>query len=273
MSAEHRPDWLVVEPRERYDLRASTHLNSHSLAAFRKCPRLLRLGPQAPTWRQEPQALLIGRAFHCLVLEGRGEFDRRFAVGGPVNPRTGRRYGRDTDAHRRWVAGHGKDAVDDDSACLLEAMKAGLDSSPHAVRLLGDGVGEVTVIGSIRGVPCQSRLDWLRWAGGPHDAAIVDLKTCGDLDEFEADSIERGHHRQLAFYRLVVESCSGGLSLPCMLVGVEKRAPNRCGTWRLDEALLADAARDVEAAVDALAECRRLDHWPTGYEEPRLLTA
>lgn len=273
MSGSDRPGWLVVEPRDRYDLRAATHLNSHSLATFRKCPRLYRLGPQVPSWRHEPQAVLLGRAFHCLVLEGRDEFDRRFAVGGPVNPRTGRTYGRDTDAHRRWLEEHGKDAIDDDAACLLAAMKAGLDSSPHAVGLLSRGLGEVTTIGSIRGVPCQSRIDWIRWHGGPDDAAIVDLKTCGDLDEFESSSIERGHHRQLAFYRLVVESCSGGLVLPCMLVGVEKRPPNRCGVWRIDESLLAKASREVEDAVDALVECRRLDRWPTGFEEPRLLTA
>jgi len=268
-----RPPWLILEPRDRYDLRIATHLNSHSLATFRKCPRLYSLGPSLPTWKQEPQSVLVGRAFHCLVLEGQEIFDGQFAVGGPLNPRTGKPYGRTTESYKQWLEHEGKDAIDDETAALLSRMQVGLMSSPHARKLLSSGFGESTVLGTIGNVPCQSRIDWVHWRGDPCSAAIVDLKTCGDLDEFESSSIERGHHRQLAFYRLVVESCSGGLVLPCMLVGVEKRPPNRCGVWRIDESLLAKASREVEDAVDALVECRRLDRWPTGFEEPRLLTA
>lgn len=267
-----RPPWLILEPRDRYDLRIVTHLNSHSLATFRKCPRLYSLGPLLPTWKQEPQSVLVGRAFHCLVLEGQEIFDGQFAVGGPLNPRTGKPYGRTTETYKQWLEHEGKDAIDDETAALLSRMQVGLMSSPHAMELLSSGFGESTVLGTIGNVPCQSRIDWVHWRGDPCSAAIVDLKTCGDLDEFESASILYGYHQQLAFYRLVVESSSGHV-LPCMLIGIEKRSPNRCGVWRIDESLLDQAAQEVRSDIARLAECRNLDRWPTGYETPRVLTA
>jgi hypothetical protein len=267
-----RPPWLILEPRDRYDRRTATHLNSHSLATFMKCPRLYSLGQSPPMWKQEPQSVLVGRAFHCLVLEGEEAFDRQFIVGGPLNPRTGTPFGRTTKAFKQWLEEEGKDALDEETAALLSSLKVGLMSSPHAMELLSSGFGESTVLGTINGLPCQSRIDWVRWTGDPSEAVIVDLKTCGDLDEFESNSIQYGYHRQLAFYRLVAES-SSGLVLPCMLIGIEKRSPNRCGVWRLDDSLLLKAVKDVKVAISAMQECRRLDHWPTGYESPRLLTA
>jgi hypothetical protein len=47
--------------------------------------------------------MVLGSAAHKLILEGRHEFDLCYAVGAPVNERTGKEYGRDTQAFARWV--------------------------------------------------------------------------------------------------------------------------------------------------------------------------
>jgi hypothetical protein len=266
-----KPPWAIVEPRDRYDLRIATHLNSHRLSRFRKCPRLFRVGPDTPLWRSEPIALVIGRAFHALMLEGTEAFDREFIVGGPINPKTGKAYGRTSAIYKQWVEASGRVALDDETAALLARMEVAVRSSPHATALLAHGLPEATVLGRIEGVDCQARIDWVHWTGRAEGGAIVDLKTCGDLDEFEQTAHLRGYIHQLAFYRAVVESASD-LVLPCRLVAVEKRAPVRCGVWHVDAELLARADDENRAAVRRLAECRRLDEWPTGFEAPRQLS-
>ena len=63
----------------------------------------------------------------------------------------------------------------------------------------------------------------------------------------------------------------GGLLVPVYLVAADKKEPFRCGVWRVSDDTLAIAQRENEAAIRRLAACRERDHWPTGYEEVRML--
>ena len=99
----------------------------------------------------------------------------------------------------------------------------------------------------------------------------MDFKTCDDLTWFESDARRYGYHRQMAFYRAVLAQPLGGLLAPVYLVAIEKREPFRCGVWRVSEDTLAIAQRENEAAIRRLAACREQNHWPTGYEEIRVL--
>ena len=49
-------------------------------------------------------ALLIGRATHVRILEGRDVYEAAFAFGGPVNPKTGKPFGSNTKAFAEWAA-------------------------------------------------------------------------------------------------------------------------------------------------------------------------
>ena len=75
---------------------------------------------------------------------------------------------------------------------------------------------------------------------------------------------------QMAFYRAVLETVIGEHA-PVHIVAVEKKEPFRCGVWRLGDDTLAIAQRENEAAIRRLLACRKLDQWPTGYEEVRVL--
>ena len=118
------------------------------------------------------------------------------------------------------------------------------------------------------GVPCQIRIDWVHPYRG-----IVDLKTCDDLTWFEADARRYGYVYQLAFYRAILSQVLDQLLVPVHLVAVEKKPPFRCGVWRVDNDTLAIAQSENEAAIRRLKECQRLDAWPTGYENIRMLCA
>jgi hypothetical protein len=108
MTTLNIPSQLIDEPEAVYAAKRADHLSSHALADFRKSPWLYRKKQLGLIPDSDSTAYLLGRAAHCLILEGQDEFDARFAVGGPVNPKTGRPFGRDTKAFTAWQAEIGK---------------------------------------------------------------------------------------------------------------------------------------------------------------------
>ena len=260
--------FLIREPAAVYHARARDHLSSHALADFRRCPLLYRRKRQGLITEPDRSAYVVGRAAHVLILEGRERYKAEYAVGGPVNPRTGEPFGPTTKAFQKWAARCGKAVLGDADAAIVERMAGSVKDHIFARELLADGVAEGVVRVDYDGHACQGRLDWLNPI---EDRGIVDLKTCQDIDGFEAQVHDFGYAHQLAFYReLVRRAC--GHALPVHLIAVEKREPFRCGVWKLDDALLEAARIENEQAMAELKRCRDRDTWPTGYESLRLLT-
>jgi len=96
-------DFLVRESEAEYRRRAETHLTSHALADFRKCPLLYWKKKQGLIPDEDRPAYLVGRAAHKLILEGIEAFEGAYAVGGPINPNSGRPYGPRTKAYAEWA--------------------------------------------------------------------------------------------------------------------------------------------------------------------------
>ena len=75
-------------------------MSSHLLADFRESPELYRRKTTGQIEDTESPALAIGRAAHCLILEGRMAFDGQYLVAdGPVNAKTGEPFGKSTKAY------------------------------------------------------------------------------------------------------------------------------------------------------------------------------
>lgn len=270
-------DVLISEPADLYHARAEDYLSSHQLADFRKCPLLYRRKQLGLAEDADRPAYLVGRAAHTLILEGRDRFEAAYAVGGPVNPSTGRPYGSRTKAYAEWAASLEAEVLTDDQAALVEQMAAGVEANAIAMELLSEGVAEGVVRADYCGIACQARLDWFH-----PDCGIVDLKTCDDLTWLESDARRYGYAHQLAFYRAVLGAaleedgpaegaafCEGTRSVSVYLIGVEKREPFRCGVWRMGGEVLGLAQRENEEAIGRLLRCRQTDTWPTLYEDVR----
>jgi hypothetical protein len=271
--------FLIREPAAEYHDKAKMYLSSHALADFRRCPLLFWKRKQGLILDEDRPAYLLGRAAHVLILEGGARFDEEYAVGGPINPRTGKPFGTATQAYAEWAATQGKPVVTDEQYQLISCMKAGVEDNPTAVELLAEGMAEGVVRTEYCGTPCQSRLDWFNPQRG-----IVDLKTCDDLTWFEADARRYGYAHQMAFYRAVLNvemrnpvrlsyadgqfDSMGGI--PVHIIAIEKKEPFRCGVWQLSEQTLAVAQRDNEVAIERLKQCGASNSWPTGYEEVRV---
>jgi len=255
-----------VEPAEEYHRQADRYLSSHQLIDFIKCPWLYRkksLGLIADT---DSPNYLIGRAAHTRILEGRDAYETQFALGGPINPKTNKPYGSNTKAFAEWAVAQGKPVLSHDQADLIEQMASGVAMNDEAVDLLLYGRSEGVIRTDYCDTPCQIRIDWVH----PH-RGIVDFKTCDDLTWFEADARRYGYHRQMAFYRAVLAQVLDGEMVPVHLVAAEKKEPFRCGVWRVGDDTLTIAQRENESAIRRLRTCWDNDHWPTGFEQVRLL--
>lgn len=257
---------LDSEPAAQYHAQANRFLSSHHLLDFIKCPWLYRKKESGLIEDAESPSYLIGRATHVRVLEGHDIYEAEFALGGPVNPKTGKPFGTGTKAFAEWAEAQGKPVLSHEQVDLVEQMASGVEMNDEAVALLLYGRAEGVVRAEYCGTPCQIRIDWLH----PH-RGIVDFKTCDDLTWFEADARRYGYHRQVAFYRAVLAQALGGTLVPVHLIAVEKKEPFRCGVWRVGDDTLAQAQRENEAAIRRLLACRENDDWPTGFEEIRVL--
>jgi hypothetical protein len=254
---------LIVEPEEAYAAGRRENLSSHALNEFRRNPRLYRQKQLGLVVEEERAAFVIGRAAHCRVLEGEAEFRRRFAIGGPINPKTGKSFGQDTKAYAEWAAAIGKPAISQDTADLCDRLAHAVRGHETAAALLGEGQAEGVVRAEYGGIASQIRIDWTHPERG-----IVDLKTIDDLDYFELQARSFGYAHQLAFYRAILTQASSRKP-EVHVIAVEKKEPFRVGVWRFSDQVLDAAARDNQAAIERLKVCRAQDSWPTGYEAVR----
>ena len=262
--------FVAQEDEKLYRRRAAECMSSHQLRDFRWCPAyFVRKRAGLVSYSDSP-AFLVGRALHCLAIEGRAEYDRRYMTGGPVNEKTGKPYGADTKAHREWAAAQERDVLTADQAALVEQMADAAASHDVASRWFSGGVGECVARHPLGGVPCQIRIDCLHPNHG-----IVDLKTTADIDWFESDARKFGYLHQLAFYRDVLAGAAGVKpgDIPCRLVAVEKDEPFRCGAWTVTPGSLDDCSRQNLAALDQYVRCEASGVWPTRYEEERTFCA
>ena len=169
--------FLIFEPAEVYHAKRDKYLSSHQLAEFRRNPLLFNKKQLGLVTDEDRPAFLLGRAAHALILEGREAYEREFAFGGPVNPKTGESFGSRTKAFQEWADAQGKPVLTDDQVLLIENLNAAVYAHEHAAALLADGVAEGVIRADYCGVACQARFDWVNPTRG-----IVDLKTCDSID-------------------------------------------------------------------------------------------
>jgi len=258
---------LEAEPAQQYHAKAGDYLSSHQLLDFVKCPLLYRRKALGLIEDKDSTAYLLGRAAPVRILEGRDVYETQFALGGPINPRTGKPYGSNTQAFRGWAEAQGKPVLSHDNVELIEQMASGVAMNDEAVDLLLYGRSEGVIRTTYCDTPCQARFDWIH----PH-RGIVDLKTTADLTWFENDAKRRRYHNQMAFYQAVLAQVIDQL-VPVYLIGIEKTEPFRCGVWRISDDTLAIARQENEEAIRRLRRAWEIDAFPTGYEVIRILDA
>ena len=158
-------NFIIHEPADEYHARSRSgeFMSSHLLADFRESPALYRKKVQGQIQENESAAFTIGRAAHCLILEGRNAFDKEYVVSdGPINPRTGESYGSKTKAFAEWAATQEREVVSGKDFNFILKLQTGVWLHPVASELLATGVAEGVIRTEYCGVPCQIRMDCSR---------------------------------------------------------------------------------------------------------------
>ncbi|MCK4602116.1 MAG: hypothetical protein KAU28_06600 [Phycisphaerae bacterium] len=68
-------DVLIAEPAEEYHAKANEYMSSHQLLDFMACPWLYRKKQLGLIEDRDTPAMLIGRATHTRILEGRDAYE------------------------------------------------------------------------------------------------------------------------------------------------------------------------------------------------------
>jgi len=276
---------LIDEPFPVYLANREKYLTSHQLMDFIRCPRLYYLkktGALTTDPNKTSSELILGSAAHKLILEGRKEFDLCYAVGAPINERTGKEYGRDTQAFAKWVEqqradkGSAVEFITTDQWYTISSMADAVAKHEEAQKLLHHGVAERVLHSDFNGIPVQSRLDWFTEMG--EVPVIVDLKTSNDLDSFEYDARKFLYGIQFAFYQQIFVSATideyeleAVIPPKVFAVAVEKREPFRCGVFEVPDGVLAHFNAKMFAAIESLKQCQCEGEYPTLYESLQTL--
>ena len=261
-------DFIIHEPADEYHARSRSgeYMSSHLLADFRESPALYRKKVTGKIEETESAAFIMGRAAHCLILEGRNAFDHEYVVSdGPINPRTGESYGSKTKAFAEWAATQDREVVSVKDYNFILKLQTGVWLHPAASELLANGEAEGVIRAEYCGVPCQIRMDWFNPTLG-----LVDLKTCDSLKWFESDCRRYGYIHQLAFYWAVIRKATG-ITVPVHIIAVEKNEPFSAGVWKLTDEVLDLAELSNKAALERFRACCTTGVWPTGYEDIRII--
>ena len=245
--------------------RSGEMMSSHRLIKFRECPYRYFIETISPKENEWNDSLRFGSAFHVRFLEG--EYAYRFKypiVEPPINPNTGKPFGKGTNAYNGHYAMYGDGFVTPDEDRMIASMKDSFGDHPASDPFLVDFEAEVVCRRRICGVDCQIRIDMLT------DFAICDVKTCADIMRFERDAFAYEYPAQLAFYRDVLEDATG-VRLPVYILAFEKSESPIVGIWRVDEELLDEETVQNRNALEEYRKCRETGVYPTGFETVRVL--
>ncbi|MBQ2629550.1 MAG: PD-(D/E)XK nuclease-like domain-containing protein [Kiritimatiellae bacterium] len=272
-----RPKYLLDMPADEYHAatKRNEYTTSHRLNLFRKCPALYKKVIDGEIVEGDTAAFQLGRATHTFIIEGKEKFDAEYTVSdGPINPKTGAAYGRQTNAYKEWAAQQTMPVISSEDFALIEKMRTAVRAHAVAADILSQGFAEGTVRTEWDGEPVQARLDWF----DPERGILADLKTCADIDRFQYDIRDFGYVTQMAFYAKCIGLADPALALSKVyLIAVEKKEPYRVAVVEFFPMTLVDGNEvdrlptkfgiGNDVCIRELRDCRETGVWPTRYEQ------
>lgn len=191
----------------------------------------------------------IGRLAHQMVLEP-DKFAECVVSEGPINEKTGKPYGRDTQAFAKWQ-------IENPKLGYVEPwLYTAIIRMPEEVkRIFSDGEAEVSVYQKDSyGTDIKCRPDYLR------DTSIYDLKTVVNVDSCDAEIQKRKYYVSHAWYRLVMQ-LQTGRDHTFQFVFMEKSPPYRWRIRKLDQDYIDYADMEVDKILKNIQICRESSDW------------
>lgn len=210
------------------------------------------------TPQEETPALVLGSAFHCLVLEPE-RFEEAYAVAPHLDRRTS--VGKST-----WeafcMASSGKKIISDEMYAKVGKMRDALYNNPPAKELM-DQITETekAILWEQRetGVPCKGKIDGI-------GEVIIDLKSCQDArQEFFHKAIINDYKRQPAMYVDAAKANKLG-SKDFYFIAVEKEAPFGVSVHKVARDLMDYGRQSIYSICQDFAYWKEMGSPEVGYE-------
>lgn len=214
---------------------------------------------------KDTAAMGVGRAAHCLILEGEEAFLKQVIV----KPED---YDGRTKAGKEWMADQelrlakGHTIITWSDWLMIRAMAKAIADDPRASKAFSDGLPEKSLIwqDSLTGIWLKARPDWL-----PNNSRFVpNYKTaaCAKPSAFKRSAFDLGYDQSAALTIDGLREVCGITDPVYYFVVQEKEPPYLVSIVTMEDADL-DWARLLNRRwLDVAAECLRTGHWP-GYSD------
>ncbi len=203
-------------------------------------------------------AMEIGKAVHCLMLDGDAAFESTYAFGGPVNPKTGETYGRNSKAFQEWLDGQGGvQYLSPEELAQVLAIRKALEDHGFAAELIREAgsMRELTIVWDepmpdAEPVRCKARIDFLHPSVG-----ILDLKTCDDcrFAQFSKSLGNYDYHMQAAWYCLAARRAGLMDTDDYGWIAVESEAPHEVACWCVTDSMIDQGFAEAMQALHIYA--------------------
>ena len=263
----------MIDATERKETNAEYHADythySHSmLEAYYDDPQAYRdifvtktRPPKPPT-----EAMTFGSAVHSWVLEGIPPNKLYGIVKPPLNPKTGKPYGTQTNAHANYMASldPSREYLTKQQCVAVYRIRAQIEAHKRASRFLCAGGETEKVVRWTRdgGTKCRAKPDRVvppTKFGGLR--VIADVKTAADptLEGFIRATINFGYHRQAAWYLDYFASDPDPTEFVFIVAGSDE--PYDVYVHELEESFIETGRRENIELLRRIKESIKTDVW------------
>jgi hypothetical protein len=250
---------MIIYDESHTDYHANPAIGSTLAKLARKSLRLFADVHTGLAPAIDRPAFQVGRIIHLRVLEP-DRYAATVKTEGPINEKTGKSYGRDTQAFAKWQAENPEIIVVDP---FMDTM---CERMPDAIKdVFRDGKPEVSIRTEYNDfLTVQARPDWLR--GGD----IWDLKTIDDVDKWEGAVRRLDYWFSAGWYQMTMRA-DGLKPGAWRWIFAEKSWPYRWRVVRMSQAYLDHAHEEACKIADALSVAFEEDDW--GDDQPDEIVA
>ena len=227
---------------------------------------------------QETDAMLLGSAVHMLALEPE-RFDAEYRIeSGPINPQTGRSYGRDTNKFATWLRGvedfhdpfeNRKILIREEFAESLAIAKA-FQAHPTIAAIMASRAEKLfeseyameyeTNNGK---VDLKCKIDFVC----PAERLIIDLKTTSDPSPYawSWSAEDFGYHRQAAIYSDAMQA-KYGEPFRFLFGVVRSKEPYEAAVYELDAESIQRGRVEYEALIEEYIDRKAKNDWLSDWQ-------
>lgn len=229
------------------------------LELFRRSPALFQQAIKGQS--DEPSdAMRLGSAIHCWALE-RDQFHSRFAVAPRVDRRT-------KEGKSIWESFSSANAdktilTEEQAATFTNACRSIAENQTAQSILRSIGRVEQVITWQQDGFGCKAKLDGIVFANDT-PSILVDIKSTSDPypDVFQKNLVNRGYHRQAAWYAGCVKTVWNLSDWPLFyFIAVGTTEPFETIVYRISEDAIKHGHQQNTETLSQLRGCVETDTW------------